>query len=70
MFSLNMGGKDFAKQFILKWLNDTGGSNLRLLEIATGLPINILKVLLNELLTEGNTVHRKGFGGTKVWRVK
>jgi len=46
------GGKQFAKEVILSWLNNTGGSNLKLLETATGLPQKLLGPLLTELLEE------------------
>ena len=49
----NYGGKDYAKEMILRWLRDTGGSNRNLLEIATGLPSKITGPLLAELIREG-----------------
>lgn len=67
---LEPGGKDFAKLMILIWLNNTGGSNLKLLETATGLPVDMLQVLLDKLVTEGNVSYEKHFPGRKVWRVK
>jgi len=50
---IDHGGKDYAKELILRWLRDTGGSNLNLLEAATGLPSKITGPLLVELMEEG-----------------
>ena len=47
-----VGGKNFAKQTILTWLGNTGGSNAKLLEIATGFPPKVLRPLLAELIRE------------------
>ena len=47
-----VGGKNFAKQTILAWLGNTGGSNAKLLEIATGFPPKVLRPLLAELIRE------------------
>ena len=47
-----VGGKNFAKQAILAWLGNTGGSNAKLLEIATGFPPKVLRPLLAELVKE------------------
>ena len=52
-FYLEPGGREFAKQVILNWLNETGGSNAKLLETVTGLPPKILHPLLAELMKEG-----------------
>ncbi len=46
------GGKHFAKGVILSWLVNTGGSNLKLLETATGLPGKLLSPLLAEMMEE------------------
>ena len=51
-FYLEPGGREFAKQVILKWLNETGGSNAKLLETVTGLPPKILLPLLAELMED------------------
>ena len=51
-FYLEPGGKEFAKRVILSWLNETGGSNAKLLETVTGLPPKILHPLLAELMLE------------------
>ena len=64
------GGKDFAKEFIVTWLKETGGSNIKFLELATGLPINILTALLNELKEEDNVTYEKCLRGVKVWRMR
>ncbi|MDO9580844.1 MAG: hypothetical protein Q7J06_09820 [Bacteroidales bacterium] len=48
----DIGGKQFAKGVILSWLVGTGGSNLKLLETATGLPQKVLSPLLAEMMTE------------------
>jgi len=64
------GGKDFAKRVILKWLEQTGGSNIKLIERATGLPVNILGVLLKELIADGNVTYEKCFRGVKIWRTR
>ena len=53
MFVIDHGGKDYAKELILRWLRETGGSNRYLLEIATGLPSKITGPLLTELTEEG-----------------
>jgi len=53
MLYLEPGGRDFAKQVILRWLEETGGSNLKVLETATGLPERLVSFLLAELMTEG-----------------
>ena len=42
-----LGGKHFAKELILAWLVNTGGSNAKLLETVTGLPPKILHPLLS-----------------------
>ena len=47
-----VGGKNFAKQTILAWLGNTGGSNAKLLETLTGLPPKVLRPLLAELVKE------------------
>ena len=52
-FYLEPGGREFAKQVILNWLNETGGSNAKLLETVTGLPPKILHPLLAELMEKG-----------------
>ena len=52
LFYLEPGGREFAKQVILSWLNETGGSNAKLLETVTGLPPKILHPLLAELMEE------------------
>ena len=49
---VEVGGKNFAKQAILAWLGNTGGSNAKLLEIATGFPPKVLRPLLAELIRE------------------
>lgn len=64
------GGKDFAKQLVLKWFGQTGGSNIKLLELATGLPVNILEALLEELNIEGSITYKKCYRGVKIWRVR
>lgn len=48
----DLGGKSFAKGIILGWLVNTGGSNLKLLETATGLPGKLLSPLLAEMMLE------------------
>ena len=53
MLIFDHGGKDYAKELILRWLRDTGGSNLNLVEAATGLPSKITGPLLAELMEEG-----------------
>ena len=68
-YSSEAGGRDFAKRFIIGWLYKTGGSNIRLLEQAIGLPVNILEVLLNELIAEGKINYEKCYRGVKIWRV-
>lgn len=70
MFCYEPGGKDFAKQLVLKWLDGTGGLNLKLLEIVTSLPAKILVVLLEELIAEDTIAYEKGFSRVKVWRVR
>ena len=52
-FYLEPGGREFAKQVILKWCREIGGSNAKLLQTATGLPWQILHPLLAELMEEG-----------------
>ena len=47
-----LGGKHFAKGVILAWLVHVGGSNLKLLETATGLPGKLLDPLLAEMMEE------------------
>ena len=47
-----LGGKHFAKELILAWLVNTGGSNAKLLETVTGLPPKILHPLLAEMMEE------------------
>jgi len=47
-----LGGRHFAKGVILAWLVHTGGSNLKLLETATGLPGKVLSSLLAEMMEE------------------
>ena len=47
-----LGGKHFAEGVILSWLVNTGGSNLKLLETATGLPGKLLSPLLAEMMEE------------------
>ena len=53
MDKTEVGGKEFAKQVILEWLQETDGSNAKLLETVTGLPWQILHSLLAELMKEG-----------------
>ena len=67
-YHLEPGGKDFAKRFILKWIEHSGGSNLKMLEMVTGLPVRMLEVLLNELILEGKITYAKCYRGVKVWR--
>lgn len=67
---LEPGGKDFAKRFILAWLEQTGSSNIKLIERATGLPVNILKALLEELIADGSITYEKCFRGMKIWRTR
>jgi len=50
---IDHGGRDYAKELILRWLRETGGSNCNLLEVATGLPSKITGPLLAELMDEG-----------------
>jgi len=52
VLSFDIGGKHFAKGVILSWLVNTGGSNLKLLETATGLPGKLLSSLLAEMMEE------------------
>ena len=52
LLSFDVGGKAFCKQAILAWLEDVGGSNLKLLETVTGLPQKLLSPLLAELMLE------------------
>ena len=47
-----IGGKRVAKSVILSWLKGCGGSNLKLLETATGLPQELLSPLLAEMMEE------------------
>ena len=47
-----LGGKPFAKGVVLAWLVHVGGSNLKLLETATGLPSKLLSPLLAEMMEE------------------
>ena len=47
-----IGGRHFAKGVVLAWLVHVGGSNLKLLETATGLPGKVLSPLLAEMLAE------------------
>jgi len=47
-----LGGRHFAKGLILAWLVNTGGSNAKLLETATGLPPQLLHPLLAEMMEE------------------
>ena len=51
-FYLEPGGRESAKQVILNWLSETGGSNAKLLQTATGLPWQILHPLLAELMKD------------------
>lgn len=68
--SLDVGGRDVAKYLVLKWLRGTTGSNIKLLELATGLPANILEVLLDELITEDSITYEKCHRGVKIWRAR
>jgi hypothetical protein len=52
ILSFDIGGKDIAKSVILNWLVNTGGSNLKLLETATGLPQKLLSPLLAEMMAQ------------------
>jgi len=52
VLSLDIGGKQFAKEVILSWLSETGGLNLKLLETLTGLPQKLISPLLSELMSE------------------
>ena len=52
LLSYDIGGKCFAKELIFAWLVDNKGSNLKLLETATGLPQKILGSLLAEMIAE------------------
>ena len=52
ILSYDKGGKDFAKGVILSWLVNTGGSNLKLLETATGIPQKLLSPLLADMMLE------------------
>lgn len=52
MLVIDRGGKDYAKHVIWHWLSDTGGSNLKLMETATGLPQKLLSSLLAEMMLE------------------
>ena len=52
VLSLDIGGKQFAKELILSWLSETGGLNLKLLETLTGLPQKLISPLLFELMSE------------------
>lgn len=67
---LEPGGKDFAKRFVLEWLEQTGGSNIKIIESATGIPVTILKALLNELMFEGYVTYEKCYRGVEVWRME
>ncbi len=53
MLIIDHGGKEYAKELVLRWLRETGGSNRKLLETATGLPTKITGPLLAELIDEG-----------------
>ena len=52
MLSYDIGGKAMAKEIILAWLDETGGSTLKLLEMATGVPQKLLSPLLAEMIEE------------------
>jgi len=52
VLSTDAGGRHFAKEIILSWLVGAGGSNLKLLETATGLPQKLLSSLLAEMVEE------------------
>ena len=52
VMTTGLGGKHFAKGVILAWLVNTGGSNFKLLETATGLPGKLLVQLLAEMWEE------------------
>lgn len=47
-----LGGRYFAKGVVLAWLVHIGGSNLKLLETATGIPQKLLSPLLAEMMEE------------------
>ena len=47
-----LGGRHFAKGVILAWLVHACGSNLKLLETATGIPQKLLSPLLAEMMEE------------------
>jgi len=52
VLSSDTGGKHFARDVVLSWLVNTGGSNLKVLETATGLPQKLLSTLLTEMMLE------------------
>jgi hypothetical protein len=47
-----LGGRHFARGVILSWLVHSGGSGLKLLETATGIPQKLLSWLLAEMMAE------------------
>ena len=47
-----IGGRHFAKGVVLAWLVHACGSNLKLLETATGIPQKLLSPLLAEMMEE------------------